>query len=463
MLTAISLVLTTIPFTNITAELKIQLANDAACWVDVDADGWTDLVCGGVVWRSEQGKSFERLTEGLGSVVAADYDNDGYPDLFSYSRQKLYRNLKGKKFEAVQLPDLPATVSRGACWADLDADAFVDLFVGGFEDWERQITYPSFILKNQSGKSFQLVWQESKYRTRGVTACDFDRDGLAEVYVSNYRLQPNQLWNRSKAGVMRDLAPDRNAVATSEGFSGGHSIGAAWGDFDGDGEIDLFAGNFAHVDDRGDQPKSRFLHNKGAKGGCRFDDKGTCGVWYQESYASPAAGDADNDGDLDLFFTTVYGTASFNRPNYPVLFQNEGAFKFTDATEGSGLEKLPPTYQAAFADLRNDGRLCLATAGSLFASKSPAKHWLGVRLEGDGKKVNRSAIGAQVRIKVGSRVVTRQVEAGTGEGNQNDLRLHVGLGDNVGPVDLDILWPGGFRQTVKSVRSNRIVTVKFRR
>jgi len=450
-------------FANVTAELKLQLGNDAACWVDIDPDGWTDLITGGVVWRNEKGKAFTRLADGLGSVVAADFDNDSYPDLFSFSQLKLYRNDKGKQFSAVELPTLPSTVSRGSCWVDFDGDAFVDLYVGGFEDWERQITYPSFILMNRNGKGFDLVWQEAKYRTRGVTACDYDLDGLPEVYVSNYRLQPNQLWSRSRAGVMTDLAGERNALASSEGFPGGHSIGAAWGDFDSDGENDLFAGNFAHVDDRGDQPKSRFLRNSGTRGKFKFDDLGPCGVWYQESYASPAVGDVDNDGDLDLYFTTVYGTASFNKPNYPVLFSNDGGFKFVDSTDGSGLEKLPPTYQAAFADYRNDGRLSLVTAGSLFESTSPAKNWLGVRLEGDGKKVNRSAIGAQVRIKVGKRILTRQVEAGTGEGNQNDLRLHFGLGDERGPFNLDILWPGGHRQTIKSVRTSQIVTVRFRR
>ncbi len=449
-------------FIDRTAALGFALGNDEACWVDVNRDGWTDLIAGGVVYKNVEGKRFEKLAEGVGVVVAADFDNDGYPDLFSWSQTRLWHNDGGLKFTEVPLPKLPPTSSRGACWGDFDNDGRVDLYVGGYEDWDKDITYPSFVLMNRGPKGFEVTWTDATFRTRGVTACDFNRDGAIDVYASNYRLQPNELWLNDGKGGLRNVAAEYNAVATSPGFDGGHSIGAAWGDFDDDGEIDLFAGNFAHVDDRGDQPKSRFLRNLGKPGSYHFADLGPSGVWYQESYASPAVGDVDNDGNLDLYFTTVYGVASFNRPNYPVLYQNGGGFKFSDSTAGSGLEKLPPTYQAAFADFTNEGHLALCTAGKLFANTTKGGHWLEVRLEGDGKRVNRSAIGAQVRIRLKNKTLTRQVEAGTGEGNQNDLKLHFGLGDFKGKVTLDIAWPSGKIQKVRGVRPDRIVDVRFR-
>jgi hypothetical protein len=76
--------------------------------------------------------------------------------------------------------------------------------------------------------------------------------------------------------------------------------------------------------------------------------------------------------------------------------------------------------------------------------------------------VNRSAIGAQVRIALKDRTLSRQAEAGTGEGNQNDLTLHFGLGSHTGPVDLQIAWPNGKRQTVRSVKTGRVADVAFR-
>lgn len=448
-------------FKDRAAELGMQLPNAAACWVDLDNDGWTDLCAGGTVWHNEAGKRFIKIADNVGAVVAADFDGDGFADLFSWSQLKLYRNTGGRSLTPVDMPELPPCVSRGACWGDFDDDGFVDLYVGGYEDWNKGITYPDMILMNDHGRGFKLAWSQVRYRARGVTACDFDQDGDLDVYVSNYRLQPNVLWLNDGGGKFTDVAAAYNALATSPGFPGGHSIGAAWGDFDNDGCIDLFAGNFAHRDSRGDQPKSRFLHNLGAGGGYHFEDLGTCGVYYQESYATPATGDYDNDGDLDIFFTTVYGTASFGKKNYPVLFRNDGGFRFTDTTESAQLAGLPPTYQAAWADYDNDGDLDLAAAGKLLENQGNGNHWLKVRLIGDGRSVNRSAIGAQVRVRLRYHTLTRQVEAGTGEGNQNDLVLHFGLRNHTAPVRLEILWPGGARQTLTDVDVDRLVSVRF--
>ena len=152
----------------------------------------------GTVWRNNAGENFTKVAE-IGTSVAADFDNDGFVDLFSWSELRLFHNDRGDGFTEVELPKLPKSVSRGACWGDFDGDL--------------------------------------------------------DVYVSNYRLQPNLLWLNDGTGRFEDVAQDRGAVATSPGFGGGHSIGAAWGDFDNDGIVDLFAGNFAHVDNRGDQPK----------------------------------------------------------------------------------------------------------------------------------------------------------------------------------------------------------------
>lgn len=450
----------TVVFKDQTAALGLALGGNGACWADINNDGWVDL-CAGAVWKNNAGKSFTKIAD-IDATVAADFDNDGFVDLFSCSSLRLYRNIGGTNFVEFPLPALPKCVSRGACWGDFNGDGFVDLYIGGYEDWDAGITYPNMILMNVEGKAFQLAWSKTLYRARGVTACDFDRDGNLDIYVSNYRLQPNFLLHNEGAGRFKDVAVAYNAVATSSGFAGGHSIGACWADFNNDGEVDLFAGNFAHVDERGDQPKSRFLRNQGPRKNHTFEDLGPCGVFYQESYATPAAGDYDNDGDLDLFFTTVYATASFKRKNFPALFRNQGGFVFTNVTASVGLAELAPTYQAAWADFNNDGNLDLVTAGKLFVNQGSSNRWLKVRLNGDGRVVNQSAIGAQVRIKLTDRILTRQVEAGTGEGNQNDLTLHFGLGQPVGPVDLEIFWPNGTTQIISRVETNRLIPVRFK-
>ena len=436
-------------FVDRSLELGISPAGGHAAWGDVNADGWPDLWAGGAVWLNREGKSFTRV-DAPGEGVIADIDNDGVGDFVSFAPIAVARGVRegeSIRFEPMKLPELPPTVSCGVAIGDFNNDGFVDAYFGGYENWPTQTTYPSIVLLNEGGKGFRIASTAADRRTRGVTACDFDEDGDTDIYRSNYRLQPNSLLiNDGKAGFA-DEASARGAAATSPGFDGGHSIGACFGDFDNDGRFDLFAGNFAHVDSRGDQPKSRFLRNLGAAKGWSFEDLGECGVWYQESYASPAAGDFDNDGDLDLFFTTVYATASFKKPNHPVLFVSAGAgaWKFEDRTAGSGLETLPPTYQAAWADVNRDGRLDLVTAGKLFINEREGSgHWLALRLRGDGARVNRDAIGAQVRIALpDGRILARQVEAGTGQGNANSPILHFGLGSFAGPLKVEIRWPDG--------------------
>ncbi|MFV0338652.1 MAG: FG-GAP repeat domain-containing protein, partial [Chthoniobacterales bacterium] len=139
-------------FEDKSSELGLELKNLAACWVDVDNDGWVDILCGGEYWRNEEGQRFVKLQEGLGAVVAADYDNDGFTDLFSYSTRQLFRNENGKRFVEVDFPEIPEGASRGACWGDFDEDGFVDLYLGGYENWKEQLTFSNVVLMNKGGR-----------------------------------------------------------------------------------------------------------------------------------------------------------------------------------------------------------------------------------------------------------------------------------------------------------------------
>ena len=120
---------------------------------------------------------------------------------------------------------------------------------------------------------------------------------------------------------------------------------------------------------------------------------------------------------------------------------------------------------AAWADIDNDGDLDLATAGKLWVNtttQTNGNHGLKIRLGGDGTTVNRPAIGTQARVDAGNGIMTRQVEGGTGRGNQNDLTLHFGLGSHGGPVDVEVLWPNGATVLYRDVPPDDVANISMR-
>lgn len=441
-------------FADVTEQMGVS-GSAAACWVDYDSDGWVDLYIGGSLFHNEQGQRFTQAnsTSGLnanGGGVWGDYDNDGKPDLFTWAEGgALWHNEGDGTFKQVEFPTVPTPVSRSAVWVDIDGDRYLDLYVGGYERWNDEAFYSDIIYLNRRG-SFEQYWMQpdaEKWTARGLTTADFDEDGDVDIYVSNYRLQPNLLWRNEGSAQLTDVAVDlgvagvpKDIVTYVEGRkypSHGHTIGSAWGDLDNDGHLDLFVGNFSHPPNYQDRPK--FLRNRGRVHDFSFADESRLAkLRWQESYASSTLGDCDNDGDLDLYFTTVY------KGDHSVLYRNDGNWRFADATPLTGIDAAM-TYQAAWADFDNDGDLDLMTGGKLYENRVAEGHWLKVRLEGVA-----SSIGAQARIQLGHKTLTRQVESAVGEANQNDMTLHFGLGDNAGPVEVQIVWPGGATKTVRT-------------
>ena len=164
------------------------------------------------------------------------------------------------------------------------------------------------------------------------------------------------------------------------------------------------------------------LMNKGASQDYKFDDVGTKGVAFVESYASPTFGDIDNDGDLDLYFATVY---SDNSKLWKNNFVETGNLNFTDISATWNINSIVGGQQTtfgAFGDYNNDGFLDLFTANKLLendgtdnGSSRSSNSWLKVRLEGN-PTYDATAIGSQVRIEVpGLGTLTRQVEGAVGD------------------------------------------------
>ena len=377
------------------------LDNGKVAWGDVNNDGWVDFAADGELYLNDPNNPGGHIFTQLGTVgkdgLFGDYDNDGYLDFFSYHEGKMWENQSGSGFSEVTVPgltghqDLP-TVSRGATWSDHNLDGFIDLYISGYENASSSIFYADATFANDQGTSFSGTWTQpidtsvtpnNPRPGRGVTAADFDRDGDTDIYVSYYRLEPNALRVSDGTTSFTDQAGTLGALGGTANGAWAHTTGSAWGDFDNDGEIDLFVGNFAHDanffgpgNPPNRQPESRFLRNRGSgnpdpNDDYTFDDEGQGGVAYQETYASPVVGDYDNDGDLDLFFTTINTTPPGSNDEFAVLYRNDGNFNFTDVTDQANLTGLQSTYQAGFADYDNDGDLDLAVGGHLYRNNGP--------------------------------------------------------------------------------------------
>ncbi len=495
----------------------LEIMSGGGLFLDYDADGAVDalLVDGGSptdpavdrrarhrLFRNRGNGTFADVTAtaGLGhreygmGACAADYDNDGFPDLYvtNVGPNILFHNDGGKGFTDVTRTAGVAAgsaFSTSCAFADVDRDGFVDLFVVNYVDARvenpvfcgqaaqqlRMYCHPlnfmplrSVLFRNNGNGTFTDVsreWGVYDHRGNGlgVVAGDYDDDGWVDLFVAN-DTTPNFLYHNERGRRFTEAALLAGVSVASDGNPRA-GMGTDFGDYDGDGRLDLFVTNHEYEG-------HTLFHNLG---GGLFED-----VTFKTGVGPatlPYVGfgavffDYDNDADLDLAVVNghVMNSPGHVRPGATenqrrLLLRNDGG-RYRDVSRGAGPGFVPEKVGRALAagDVDNDGDLDLLIVNNggdadLLRNDAPATR-ASVLLRLVGTKSNRSAIGARVRVTAAGRTQIREVRAGSSYLSQHDLRVHVGLGAATRIDRLEIRWPSGGTETLAGLAANRVLTV----
>lgn len=439
------------------------------------------------LYRNDGNGKFTDITDQAGvaanlygmAAIAADYDNDGFVDLFvtGYGRAILYRNQGDGTFE-----DVTAKAgikvdgwSISSAWLDYDRDGCVDLFVGRYVQFDPKYrnfyaadNYPgpldyegttNKLYHNNCDGTFTDVTEKSgigayKGRTMGVTAADFDGDGYPDIYVANDKTE-NFLFHNKHDGTFEEVAVDAG-VAYGQNGESTSAMGPVFADVDNDGLLDLWVT---------DSKYNRLMRNLGHN---QFDDIGA------RSGISPVTGqyvswgtgiyDFDNDGLLDIL--TFHGGLIHLVPEEHSIFRGIGKAQFADVSQQAGpvFDVKTVARGACFADYDNDGKIDaflvnLGAPGMLFLNTSSnTGHWLTVRLK--GTKSNHDGIGARLELTAGGKTQMAERVAGSGYLSQDDGRVHFGLGAATRVEKLVVRWPSGRTQTLENLAVDRILAVE---
>ena len=431
---------------------------------------------------------------GMGAAVA-DYDNDGDWDLYvtNFGSNVLYRNNGDGTFTDVtsQAGVDDKRWSSSAAFLDYDLDGDLDLFVTNYVSFtilgnkvcqnslgERDYCSPKIyppmpdrIFRNEGDGRFSNVTEAAGIVTAfgkglGVVCADFNADGWIDIYVANDQT-PNQLWINRGDGTFEDTGLVSGTAYNADGLVEA-GMGVSAGDFDSDGDEDLFMTHLIK------QTNTLYVND----GTASFSDRTRQFSLAGSSLAYTGFGtewfDYDNDGDLDLFIANgaVYILESLRGEPYPFhqknqLFRNEGGKTFREVTAeaGSALALSEVSRGAAFGDIDNDGDIDIVVANNngpgrlLLNEAGSGRHWLEVRLQ--GVQGNRHGMGARVGvIRKGKRPLWRRAHTDGSYASANDPRVHFGLGQDPEMEAVVVEWPGGKKEMWNDVGADRIILLR---
>lgn len=460
-------------FTKIVAGPLVNSAGDSRSvnWIDVNNDGWTDcFISNGPAGGQNNSLFINNTIGGFTLVISdsivldnkpsdgasfADLDNDGDMDAYVVNwynvNKMLYLNNGAGTFTKIDTGKIvnDAGYSETTSWGDYDNDGFVDAYVTNSAGLNK-----NFMYHNNGGNNFSKITVGTPvtdpYVSRCVNWSDIDNDGDVDIFVTNENNQNENIYRNNGSGSFTRLTV--GALITN----GGNTMSGSWGDYDNDGDLDVFLAN--------DQSFNALFKNNGAFNFTKILND-TVVKTPSRSFSS-AWSDVDNDGDLDLFVTNSFGTPT-KQLNF--FYLNNGLGNFTRNTTDIIAKDSAWSYGCAFGDYDNDGFEDLAVATCrfgvtdypdfLYHNNTNSNKWLTIKLIGTIS--NKAAIGTKIRVKaiIGSNPVwqMREISSQTSYCGQNDIRAHFGLGNSSVVDSVKIEWPSGITDYYTNVGANQFV------
>jgi hypothetical protein len=469
------------------------------------------------LYRNDGHGHFTDVTKGSGldvsfygmGVAIGDYDNDGLDDVFitAVGGNHLFHNDGGGKFhEVTQEAGVGGSTndwSTGAAFVDYDNDGKLDLFVGSYVKWSREIdaevgykidgrTRAYGQPMNFSG-AFPHLYHNDGHghftdvsaiagvqvknpatgvpaaKTLGVAPVDINGDGWMDLIVANDTV-PNLVFINQHDGTFKEIGAESGVAFDSYGNTRG-AMGIDTAQFRNDGKLGIGIGNFAN------EMTALYVAQNSAT---TFSDEAITEGVGPASRLLLKFGlfffDYDLDGRLDLLtanghleeeISKIQQSQSYRQPAQ--LFWNAGdrsggCFVVVPPEKaGADLFKSIVGRGSAYADIDGDGDLDVVltqTGGAPLLLRNDQNlhhHWIRLKLV--GTKSNRDAIGAWIKVRAGDKTFSRQVMPTRSYLSQSELPVTIGLGDAAKPDSVEILWPSGTKQTVENFTVDAPMTV----